>query len=415
MVAGVFRRAVPWALFLLVIAAGFRDLPPFHLFFVSGGPPLGWDLDGVCSSLHALRTGHNPYLESSPMPMPYAILHLYPWAPLCGHGPLVYAVAYSVIALISGLMLWRIVPATALDRAAVLAAIFLGFGSFAVLVHSGNPGIGELPLAAAIALLLNASRFQWAAVVFGVMASFKLLPLFGALAFLFLPFSVGQRFRCFASSIGAFIAVHLLNIEIFGQWLPSYLQYLTGRLPGGAFYESGDNQNQNTIDFVLNGLQRLGVHQPLSSFVLVCLSLGAAWLTALACARNDRQRTELPADATVSLVVLVLWLFLFRQKDYAFATYVPFMICAGYGAGRVTALIAIAASIVVPSALISHTVKLPYLYDDHHLMGAWAAVAVLVFGTIIGRYGQNRLDAPSKAGAYAQTAAHLVHPASAAE
>ncbi len=414
--AGVLRQAVPWAFLLVMIAAGFRDLPPLQLFFVGGEPPLGWDLDGVCNSLHALRIGHDPYLESSPLPMPYAILHLYPWSPLCGHGPVAYAIAYCLIALASGLMLWRIVPATAIDRAAVLAAIFLGFGSFAVLVHSGNPGIGELPLAAAIVLLLNTGRYQWAAVLFGLMASFKLLPMFGAPAFLFLPFSLTQRVQTFALAVGAFAAVHLVNAALFAEWLPSYLHYLTGRLPGGAFYEPGDNLNQDTIDFVVNGLQQLGVNGPLPGFALACLGLGAAWLTALACARKGPHRAELPPDAVVSLIVLVLWLFLFRQKDYAFATFVPFMICAGYGAGRVIAHIAMAASIVVPSALISHTIKIPYLYSYYHLMGAWAAVAVLVCGTIIGQSWQSsRSDERSRTGEGALDPGHRVQPASAAE
>ena len=132
-----------------------------------------------------------------------------------------------------------------------------------------------------------------------------------------------------------------------------------GRIPGGGDYQPGGSLNLQTIDFVLDGFARLGLNQPLPSFALVVLALGMATFTGIACARKTSERGELPPVAVVSLVMLILWLFLFRQKPYAFETFIPFMIAAGYGAGRETAMSAVAASIIVPAAFGSHAVKVP--------------------------------------------------------
>src|SRR5262249_4994705 len=88
-----------------------------------------------------------------------------------------------------------------------------------------------------------------------------------------------------AAAIGL-AAVEALNAALFSQYLPSYLSQLVGRMPGSAGYEAGGYFNQNTIDFVFDGLQRLGIGQPLAGFVLACLAMGMAALVALACARK---------------------------------------------------------------------------------------------------------------------------------
>jgi hypothetical protein len=78
-----------------------------------------------------------------------------------------------------------------------------------------------------------------------------------------------------------------------------------------------------------------------------------------------------------------LWLFLFRQKSYAFATYIPFMLAAGYGAGRSTAYAATFASIVVPPMLFSHILPFPLLQQYYQLLTAWSVVVVLLVGAVM--------------------------------
>src|SRR5262245_49599137 len=108
-----------------------------------------------------------------------------------------------------------------------------------------------------------------------------------------------------------------------------------------------------------------------------------ACLASLACARMRPGRAELPPDAVLSLVMLTLWLFLFRLKPYSFETFIPFIIAAGYSIGRNTAMIAIALTIIVPSAFKSHVVDVPVLPAYFQLVAAWAAVLALLSGAII--------------------------------
>jgi hypothetical protein len=387
----VLRRVVALALIVLTIAAGVRDFPQLNDFVESSRHRIGWDLEVICTSLQALSSGHNPYLESSPFPLPYAILHLYLFKPVCalGTATVVYGIIFTLIAIGSGIMLWRMVPAFAFDRIAVLAAILFSFDAFRWDLLTGNAAIIELPLAVAIVLLLAERRYSWAGIVFGLMASLKLLPFFGVIAFLFLPESNRLRLQSAGLATGSFLAVHTLNAVLFSQWLPTYAAHLMGRVPGGDFYEFGGVYNQDTIDFVLDGFRRLGINEPLPSFALALLGLAIAGLASMACARKTPERGELPPVAVVSLVMLILWLFLFRQKNYAFETFIPFMIAAGYGAGRETVMSAVAASIIVPGAFISHIVKISVLNDYYQLVATWAAVLALLFGAIIQQRWQN--------------------------
>src|SRR5262249_8109355 len=152
-----------------------------------------------------------------------------------------------------------------------------------------------------------------------------------------------------------------------------------GRLPGGSFYEGAGPYNQNTVDFVFEVIKGAGVEPTLAGFAVACLGLFMGALAAMACARATRERAELPPAAVVSLIVLVVWFFLFRQKPYAFETFIPFLIVAGYGAGRRTVMSAILVSIIVPSLLRhgSDVLPFPLLSTYYQLIGAWAAILTL--------------------------------------
>jgi Glycosyltransferase family 87 len=385
----VLGRVVALALMVIAGVAVVLHIPReiAYLNKIWGISDIGRDLEVVCTSLQALSIGHDPYLESKPKPLPYPVLHVYLWEPLCAvnSNPIIYLIVFMLIAAVSAIMLWRIVPPFAFDRIVVFVAIFLGFDSFKWQLASGNAAIIELPLAVAVVLLLAERRYHWAGIVFGFMASLKLLPFFGAFAFLFLPESNRLRLRTIAFASGSFLAVHALNAALFAQWLPSYAVQLIGRLPGGRFYEPGGHRGltQDTIDLVVEGFRRFGIDEPLPGFVIACLGLGMACLASLACARKAPGRAELPPVAVVSLVMLILWLFLFRLKPYSFETFIPFIIAAGYSIGRNTAMIAIALTIIVPSAFKSHAVNVPVLPAYYQLVAAWAAVLALLSGAII--------------------------------
>ena len=364
---------------LLVVAAG-APLLPRLLAFVQGAD-VGWDLKVVCSSLDTVRAGLDPYRHSQPFPLPYPVLHLYLFAPLCAIGLArpVYTAVFVLTAAASAVMLWRIVPATATDRLAVLAAVFLGLHGFPWEFATGNVAVIELPLAAATVCLLAARRYRSAGAVFGAMATLKILPLVGAIAFLFVPASGRRRMEAFAAAVGCFVSIHVLNAVVFARWLPSYVRQLAGRVPGGTDYESGGLYNQNVVDLVATIFGLLGLGGPVTGFALAVLGLGAGWLVAVVLS-DHRGRDRIGPAARVSIVILAVWLFLFRQKPYAFATFVPFLIAAGYGAGRAVATSTIVTSIVVPAALRNGLWQAPVLGAYYQLLGAWAAVAVLAIG-----------------------------------
>jgi len=374
------------AVLSIVLAAGASLCVHPHLQILYGDQSIaaGWDLKVVCTALDAAQAGQNPYLTPNIFPLPYPLLHVYLFAPLCAIGPqpLAYEVVYALIALGSCIILWPLVPARSWDRTILLAAVFLGFQGFYWLLTTGNVAIVELPLAALTVRLLAARRYGWAGASFGAMASLKILPLFGVFAFLLLPEPRLVRARSITCAAAAFLGIHLLNATLFSQWFPSYASEIVGRLPGGGGYEAGDWDNQNTFDFVLAVMRNLGLAQPLPDFALACLGLGLGGWVAVACARKRERHREMTPVAAVSLAVLVLWLFLFRQKSYAFATYIPFMLAAGYGAGRSTAYVATLASIVVPAALFSHILPVPFLQQYYQLLAAWSVMVVLLVGAV---------------------------------
>jgi len=359
--------------------------PHVEILFGNQRVAAGWDFKVVCTALDAANAGQNPYLTPNFFPLPYSLLHVYLFAPLCAMGDqqLAYEVAYTMIGFASCIILWPLVPARPWDRIVLVAAVFLGFQGFYWLLKTGNVAIVELPLAALTVRLLAARRYEWAGASFGAMASLKILPLFGAFAFLLLPESRLVRVRGIACAAAGFLSVQLLNAVLFSRWLPSYVAEIAGRLPGGGGYEEGGRDNQNTIDFVLDVMRNLGLAQPLADFLLACMGLGFGAWVAIACARKHQRQREMTPVAAVSLAVLVLWLFLFRQKTYAFGAYIPFLLAAGYGAGRLTAYVAILASIVVPAALLSHALPVPLLQEYYQLLAAWFVVVVLLVGAVL--------------------------------
>ena len=262
----------------------------------------------------------------------------------------------------------------AFDRIAVLAAIFLSFNAFRWRFESGNAGIVRTAARRRERCIARrAPGCLWAAVVFGLLASLKLLPLFGAIAFLCLP-------EMNAVAVPEFCARDRQlpyrpgpeRYSVQPMTVADYGAELMGRMPGGSFYEPGGPGgavlNEDTIDFVL------GVHPSASELasrspVLHLHVLGWASLVLPLWRARARLRSEenCPQVAVVSLVVLTLWLFLFRQKPYGFETFVPFMIAAGYGISRRAALYAVAASILVSGVIESRIVDVPFLSAYYRL------------------------------------------------
>lgn len=286
------------------------------------------------------------------------------------------------MAVIGWLLLWPVLPASAWDRAAALAALFVSFKAFEWEMVTGNVVILELPLAALTLRLIQGNKPVWSGVAFGAMASLKLLPLIGILGFLALPGSLTATAKPMISALAALAALQLANALLFSRWLPSYLGFISGLWPGSGAGEPGGQYNQNTIDFIRDGLSLLGLGHPIPEFLLLCIGLALGVGLAVACAPRD-QGNRLPSAAAFSLAVLVLWLLLFRQKNYAFMTFIPLMLAAGFGIGRWIAYLAMLGAILPAALLASHVVRSAFLWEYNQVWAAWTAVLVLLAGAVL--------------------------------
>ncbi len=201
---GISRMIKPAAKALLLIVgivACLRSPPHFQDLLASGRAVLrGFDLQVVCHALDVAAAGQDPYLDhlvvyGQGWSLPYPLLYVYISQPLClaGGDPQssvfgsTYGIVYTLIGLISWVILWPALPSRTWDRIAALVAIFWSFGAFQVELLTGNLAILELPLVSLTVVLLAKRKYEWAGGVFGAMASLKLLPLVGAASFLFLP------------------------------------------------------------------------------------------------------------------------------------------------------------------------------------------------------------------------------------
>ena len=375
-----------WLVLLVLLGLAWMRAYPHVQFLLDGpGTPYGWDFKAVCDGLDAARAGQDPYrIPGADYVMSYPLLHAFVLQPLCWTPmqPLAYGIVYAVIAVFGWFMLWPLLPASAWDRAAALVALFVSFKAFEWEMVTGNVVILELPLAALTLRLIHGNKPLWAGVAFGTMASLKLLPLIGILGFLALPGSLAARAKPVISALAALVALQLANALLFQRWLPSYLRFVVGMWPGSGAGEPGGQYNQNTIDFIRDGLQTLGIGHPLPEFLLLCLGLGLGIGLAAACVARD-PLARLPAATAFSLAVLVLWLLLFRQKNYAFMTFIPLMLVAGFGIGRWIAYLAMLGAVLPAALLASHVVRSAVLWEYNQVWAAWTAVLVLLAGAVL--------------------------------
>jgi hypothetical protein len=279
-----------------------------------------------------LRNLSNAPGPAALMMFPYPIAAAYPAKILClaqelvpnAHiGIYLVIVAGSCAAL--AYSLWR----STLEVAWVMLTGVSAFCAYRWLALTGNIAILEVPFAALSVAALHRRRYAWSGVALGLMSTLKVLPLVGALAFLVLPIEWPKRLRAVAAAGLAFSAVHLLNAVISGSYAWSFYAASFGQIPGqpGAG-EPGGLNNPNFIDFAFDifGKLGLGVTTPVVSAIAFCGMVAGAAVVLLA-----HRTADTDDDATVRLfgfAVLVVTLFLFRLKPYAFGSLVPFAIAA---------------------------------------------------------------------------------------
>ena len=384
-----FSRATTLVLAVLVVAACVQLSPSLMPFVGEGRFNLGWDLQVVCGAYDAVTKGADPYVMKQDFTLPYSILHVYAVSPLCrAPEPAIYCALYLTLAAVSALLVLRLTPNDLADRAIVLVMFAGGLHALQWQLSTGNVSIIEWPLAALTVYFAGRKRFAAAGVAFGLLSSLKLLPIVGAAGFLLLPQPMRTRLLAFASAIGAFLAVQCLNAVLFWQYLPGWWKLLTNRLPGGAAYEGGDIHNPNLIDLVTGLLNLAHITHPVSEFVFICLGLGAGWLATLACLRG-KPDSPMQSVAVLSIAVLVIWLFLFRQKPYAFGTFIPFLLVAAYSAGFRTALATTCVAVIVPAALMRFADKSSLPREYYQMISLVMAVGTVLVGRLLESPGRD--------------------------
>jgi Glycosyltransferase family 87 len=251
---------------------------------------------------------------------------------------------------------------------------------------TGNVAILDVPLAASAILLFHHRRLAQSAVVYGMMASFKLLPIVGLLAFPLVLTRQERPLRPLFAGVVMFAAIVLANLAIMGSTRAHYFTQLVGVIPGqySASTEAGGSTDPNIVEFFLELSRAMGLtHQdaPVTAIAVLFLLLGAS-LTAL---RHSVHDDSLWKTRLFCAFVVVTNLALFRLKPYAFITLVPFLIVCCLTAGpRANSLLLIVALLAVPFAA---TVPLPRIARELHVPAVYTANLPAV-GKLIKNYAQ---------------------------
>lgn len=203
----------------------------------------GWDAELYCQAAHVDAAGSNPYTYQH---FPFGLPWLYPpvllnlFRLLCS-APLNFSASYLVIypLLAAGCaLLWR--PGREWPLALLLA--FSGFMGLGWSLATGNlDALLLLPLSLAFHFAAR-SRWDLAAIFFGLIAGIKILPLIYLALFLVAPTTWRDRWRALGIGLAAFTLTLLLFTLPRSDLAPWFLRQLFGGLPGqqNPIQELGD-------------------------------------------------------------------------------------------------------------------------------------------------------------------------------
>jgi hypothetical protein len=299
---------------------------------VDPGEVPGWDTDVVCGALRAILHGADPYLVGNLGGARFSYAYLphvaFLSSPICLASTASMFYAWFYLALVIGsitlMMRW-------LDRGWLESCLWgcLAPGMFSMskwLTLTGNPGVLDLPFLAAAVVAFYRKRFLLSASLFGFMASIKLVPLIGLLAYaLLLP--VPLAIQSVAAGVGVFGATAALNLIFMGALRQNFMLQLVGGIPGQhqvLTENSGTVElgwaDPNLNDFSANLFSSLGIHH--RTLFVTAISLGAMMLGFLLRGLRARcfgQQGMLFETRIYCFALLVVQLLLFRLKPYAYA------------------------------------------------------------------------------------------------
>lgn len=378
----------PYALVAVVAAV---QLALTARWILQAPSDVGWDLHVTCAGLAAITHGADPYLAGpGPFFYPYLFHVGFLSAPICALSPagsMTFAWIYVTLVIASGTLLARSLGVS-WPHAALLGAVGPGMLEAAHwMILTGNVAVLEVPLAAGV-VLFHRRRLALSGAVFGAMASFKLLPVVGLLAY---PFAVTKRERAapaLVSGIITFAAIVAGNLAVMGETRANFFAQLFGNIHG-RYSATGEGAygptDPNLFAFAARFANALGLHfQNVSAtgIALLFLILGAS-LMAIRQASDDKDR--LWRTRLFCAVLVAVNLALFRVKPYAYITLVPFvLVCCVTAERRVNAILLAIGVIASP---VSAMLPLPHMGRLLHVPAAYAT-ALPGIGEVFHEYAQ---------------------------
>jgi hypothetical protein len=286
------------------------------------------DLRVYCDARSAYNAGLDPYIVDNlrkvgnPHSLGYAypLAHAWLFVPLCANPHLLGPVFGGICLLITYLI---VAPPAGL-RLYLLVLLLGGAAAATWNVATGNIGLIEMLLFALATQLFERHHRLSSAVILGVMASFKLVPLALVLPFAWVAATADSRPRTRAGAslllvattacVAAILVSAILDWNEFSQ----YLRQVTGSLPSqhSPVHETIFSAATPTPVLLLLPLSMQGTE--ISTRVLFGISAVLVPLLFLAAARTGK-RFSLGHLELLSLMTIAVFISLPRVKPYSFS------------------------------------------------------------------------------------------------
>lgn len=297
------------------------------LLLVRLGPQdIGWDHRVYCAALTAMDNGVDPYpvenlrqYGGEQLPYSYPPLAAKLFWPTCQLGEYGYVFAdFGLLLLTFVLLLPR-----GRDRGFLLILLVSGYLALSWNIATGNTGILELLLLAALFRLIRSGRYNLPMVLIGVVGFIKIVPLAFSLGALFVDRSAPLQQRALRALIPLATAALLFCISqaLYPAFGESYFRQLSGEILNrhSAIQETDAGPSNAALWPVIG---RLSDMAPLPSLAqrgigLACVSLFGGAMAALF-VRLARRKRDIEDARLLSILFLVVLALLPRLKPYSY-------------------------------------------------------------------------------------------------
>ncbi len=290
----------------------------------------GWDFSIYFYAVKHLADGKDPYTTASVINCPfiYPPLTLAVFKPLLFFGqylkPLYYLL-WSVLLLLSALVVKKLSEKN--DPLYLATIFFTGFIAAYWNFRSGNIGLVELFMMAAVFYCLKKEAYLQAAAVVGLLGYFKITPISIAPLFLLLPLPAGTRVRMVLVSGLVFLALYGLSYLAYPGLMPSFFKVV-----GYPLTETGATSNASSLS-LLSAMGRTFSAGRGVVFALYCVYAGLTVLASYFLSRKIRSMTVPESFSLWLLVLMAIWPRI-KPYSYIYALIPAYLLTVGQGYRR---------------------------------------------------------------------------------